>query len=566
MSFSIDELPATCQKAVGYANRVTIDIEPACVFVQSAVRRFFDDFKNEKFYLDWAAADRVMRFVEMMPHVKGPEAGKNIILEPWQAFIFLNIFGWKRKSDGFRRFRKVYTEVPRGNGKSTLVAPVALYMMAADGEGGAEVYSAATSRDQARIVFDAAKAMAQRRQVFLNKAGVFTHAHTISQDESNSVFKALSSDASTLDGLNVHFAVLDELARHKDRGVHDIIETATGKRNQPMVWMITTAGPDQSNIGFEVHDYAKSLLRGDVKDDGFFSIIYTIDEQDDWTDPAVWQKANPNWGKSVMPIAIENLANRALQVATFQNSFRMKHLNEWTNASVNWIDSAAWQRQASPVDEEELISAGADCIVAVDLASKSDVAAMVKMYRVPNDYEVSSGHPWKYYIFPTLYLPSGALKGRNASYENWAGAGFLKVTPGEAIDFQIIESDLIHEMKRSSAQELAYDPWQATQLAQRLSGQGVQVVEYQQTVRNFSEPSKEFEALVRQGLMFHNNNPVFNWMISNVVVKEDHKGNIYPRKAKVENKIDGPIAAIMALARWLFEEESATFDVSAIIG
>lgn len=566
---SCNDIPPNCQIALDYADSIAFGEIPACREVQQGIKRFFRDMKRSTqggpFVLDYDLAERAMVFAQMLPHIKGPEAGNNLSLAPWQKFIYLNVFGWTARGTKNRRFRKVYTEVPRGNGKSTMVAPVGLYMLAADRESGAEIYSAAVSRDQARIVFDVAKAMGQRRAKFLEKAGVGVHAHAISQDSTNSSFKALSSDASSLDGLNVHLAILDELARHKTREVHDVIETATGKRLQPLMWMITTAGPDQGGIGFEVHDYSKKILENVIQDDSYFTMIYTIDPGDDWTEEETWMKANPNWAISVMPENIAQLANRAIQVPSFQNSFRMKHLNEWTNASINWMDSNSWSRQASTIDEQDL--AGADCIIALDLASKIDIAAKVKIYRVPNDYQVSSRHPWKYFVFPHLYLPEAAIKaGRNKNYQGWALGGHLRTMPGEVIDFEQIEEELQEDFAQGNVREVVYDPWQATQLAQRLIAKGVPVVEFPATVRNFTEPTKEFEALVRQGLIFHPNNPCFNWQISNLTVKEDRKGNIFPRKERDENKIDGPVAAIMGLARWMFEEHKQSFDVDAVVG
>jgi phage terminase large subunit-like protein len=433
-----------------------------------------------------------------------------------------------------------------------MVAPAALYMLSADKEGGAEVYSAAVSRDQARIVFNVAQAMAKREIAFLKRAGVRNYTSSIAQDKTSSLFQPLSADARSLDGLNVHLAILDELAQHKTREVHDVIETGTGKRKQPLMWMITTAGPNQGGIGFEIHDYAEKILSNVIQDDSFFTIIYTIDPGDDWTQPEIWEKANPNWGVSVMPETIKQLAQRATQVPSFQNAFQMKHLNVWTNAAVIWLDSVKWSTQALPLDEDEFI--GEECMIGLDLASKIDIAAMVKVFRRPNLSEVSSKHPYKYFIIPTLYLPEAAVKNnRNANYEGWVLGGHIIQTPGEVIDFSRIEEDLEGDCKKFSVQDVPFDPWQATQFAQQMTNKGAPMIEFPATVRNFSEPTKEFEALVRQGLLFHNNNPAFNWMISNLVVKEDHKGNIFPRKERDENKIDGPVAAIMALARWVYQ-------------
>lgn len=567
MQSSIDfaSLPSRCKTAVDYANQIALGEIPVCKLVENGILRFFRDLKRSTnggpYFLDYKAAERVMAFVEKMPHIKGPDANTPITLAPWQKFIYLNVFGWQVKETGVRRFRKVYTEIPRGNGKSTMVAPAALYMLSADGESGAEVYSAAVTRDQARIVFNTSQTMARRKSAFLKRAGVNILAHAVVQDKTASTFQPLSSDARGLDGLNVHLAILDELAQHKTREVHDVIETATGKRLQPLMWMITTAGPDQGGIGFEIHDYGEKVLNRVIEDDSFFTLIYTIDAGDDWMEPKTWIKANPNWGYSVQPDTVKQLAQRASQVASFQNAFKMKHLNVWTNASVGWLDSVHWANQAMPMDEDDFL--GEECMVAIDLSSKVDVAAKVKIFRRPNDADVSRKHGYKYFIIPTLYLPEAAVRdNRNANYAGWGLGGHLTITPGDVIDFENIEEDLKTDIEKFNVVDVPFDPWQATQLAQRMTAEGVPMVEFPPHVRNFSEPMKEFEALVRSGLLFHNNNPVFNWMISNLVIKEDRKGNIFPRKERDENKIDGPVAAIMALARWLFYvEEQKTVSV-----
>lgn len=550
-------IPPLCREAIDYAEAVASHEIDACTLTRFAVDRFHTDLEtmasDGPYTLDHAAAERIMTFVQMMPHIKGPEAGKALHLAPWQKFIYLNIFGWKRRKTGLRRFRAAYTEIPRGNGKSTMVAPAALYMMSADGEGGAEVYSAAVTRDQARIVFNVGKTMAQRRSVYRKRAGVSIFTSAVSQDKTASLFQPLSADARSLDGLNVHFAVLDELAQHKNREVYEVIETATGKRLQPLMWMITTAGPDKGGIGYEIHGYAKQILEGVIEDDSFFSIIYTINPDDDWTSPDVWRKANPNWGISVQPIAIEQLAKKAIQVPSFQNAFQMKHLNRWTNAAVGWMGSVHWGKQARQMKADDFI--GEECMIGIDLASKIDVVAVVKIFRRPA-IDGSTDHD--YFIIPRLYLPEAAvLEGRHANYAGWAAAGAMIKTPGDVVDFKYIEEDLENDFKKYQVIDIPYDPWQATQLAQRMTAKGLPMVEFPATVRNFSEPMKELEIFVRQGRLYHDNNPCYNWMISNVMVQEDRKGNIFPRKDNQKSKIDGPVATIMALARWVYHTQAS---------
>jgi phage terminase large subunit-like protein len=254
-----------------------------------------------------------------------------------------------------------------------------------------------------------------------------------------------------------------------------------------------------------------------------------------------------------MPDTIEQLAQRAIQVPSFQNAFRIKHLNQWTNAAETFIDAMAWSRQAAPIDLDEL--AGKPCTIGLDLASKVDIAALVRIFRLPNDADVSSKHPWKYVIVPQFYVPEQVVQTTsNTNYRGWALGGHIKTTPGEAIDFETIEDDLREDIARFDVQDIPFDPWQATQMAQRMTAEGAPMVEYANVVRNMSEPMKSLEAFVRQGLILHDGNPVMNWMVSNTTASEDRKSNIFPRKNRPEQKIDGVVAAIMALGRWLFQE------------
>jgi len=549
MNFLVDEQYSNCRDAIAYADAVVFGEISACELVVQACIRFYRDTRNTEFVLDFAVAERAMRIVQLLPHVKGAEAGKTITLSGWQKFILLNIFGWLVKETKTRRFRKVYTEVPRGNGKSTLVAPVALYMLTGDRESGAEVYSAAVTRDQARIVFGIASQMVQRCPEFRKASGVLALQRSIAHDPSGGRFEPLSADARSLDGLNVHFVVCDELAQHKQREVYDVLETAMGKREQSLLWSITTAGPDQGGIGFEIHDYAMKVLTGAITDDSFFAMIFTIDAGDDWTQESTWRKANPNWGVSVQPSYIKQLCDKARQVAGAQNAFKMKHLNVWTNASSGWMPLDIWARQATELTLADF--EGEECEIGLDLASKVDIASKVRLFRRFRD----DGLP-VYYLFSDNYLPkAAALAGRNANYIGWSQDGSLNVTPGDVTDFSLIEEELEADVKRFNVQSIPYDPWQATKFAQDMQRRGVTtMVVYNNTVPNFSEPMKEFELLVRDGRLFHDNNPCFNWMISNVVYELDRKENIFPRKEREQNKIDGPVAAIMALGRWILTE------------
>ena len=486
-------------------------------------------------------ADNLCAFIERLPHVKGPLAGEPIRLEPWQVFILTTVFGWI-KADGNRRFRRSYIEVPRGNAKSTLSSALALYMLAADGEGGSEVYSLATTRDQARIVFGDAQTMARKSAGFRSRFGVEVGAHNMNVMKTGSKFEALSAEGSTLDGLNIHFGCIDELHAHKTRTVYDVVETGTGKRDNSLLWVITTAGSNRAGICYEVRTFVTRLLDGVFEDDSQFGIIYGLDEGDDWVTEASLIKANPNWGVSVRPEVLLPLQAKAMQLPSAVNNFKTKHLNEWVNADSSWMDMRAWDRCANP-SLTLAAYAGQPCWIGLDLASKVDIAALVLVF---THLEIDGA----YAVFGRYYLPEDTVHANgNSQYQGWMNAGRLTVTPGNVIDFGWIEADLIDFVSRHSVQAVAFDPFQATQLSTRMMSEGMPMIEVRPTVLNFSEPMKTLEALVLQGKLIHDGDPVLGWMASNVVAHLDAKDNIYPRKERPENKIDGIVALIMAISR-----------------
>lgn len=551
------------EAAKGYGRDVVAGRIDACKWTRLACKRFLRDLRSRRakafrYRLDPVAATRACQFVELMPHVKGEWARRreNVALEPWQAFILVNVFGWLSKGTGLRRFRTAYIEVPRKNAKSTLAAAIGLYMLTADDEEGAEVYSAATTRAQAQVVFKVAQSMARKSEAFRENYGVEVNAHNINVVSTGSRFEALSAEAGSLDGLNTSCSVIDELHAHKTRAVYDVLETATGSRAQPLLFLITTAGSNRAGICYEQRAYLTKALEGVVEDETYFGVIYSIDEGDDWTDPKVWAKANPNYGISVFPDDIARLCRKARQMSSAVNNFLTKRLSVWVNADSAWMDMRAWDRCA---DHTLCIEdfAGDKCFGALDLASKIDIAARINLF-----VREVNGKP-HYYGFGQYYLPQAAVDdGRNSQYSGWERDGRLVVTDGEIIDFEKIEEDIIEDAARFNMGEIAYDPFQATYLVTRLMAHGVAVVEYGQTVKNMSDPMKTLEALVRDGRFHHDGCPVMTWMMSNVVCHTDAKENIYPRKERPENKIDGPIALIMTIGRALAGmggEDSTTY-------
>lgn len=537
-----------------YAKQVIAGRLPACKWVKAACQRQQDDrdrwrAKGSLFSFNKAKAASVCQFIEWLPHVKGPLAKREISLEPWQIFVLTTVFGWIKESDGKRRFRRSYIEVPRGNGKSAISSGIGLYMLTADQEMGAEIYSLATTRDQARIVFGDAQQMVRMSPALRQHYALDINAHNINVIATGSKFEPLSAEGSTLDGLNIHLGIIDELHAHKTRTVYDVVETGTGKRDQSLLWVITTAGSDRSGICYEVRGFVTKVLDGVIEDDSQFGVIYGLDDDDDWATEDSLKKANPNWGVSVRPEVVLPLMAKALQMASATNNFLTKHLNRWVNADTAWMDMKAWDRAKCELTLDDF--AGELCHIGLDLASKVDFAALILVFRRESEY----------FAFLRSYLPENTIyRAENAQYQGWHNDGRIISTPGDVIDYSAIENDLIELNSRFQVQEIAYDPWQALQLSTRMTEQGLQMVEMRATVANFSEPMKQLQALVLSGKFKHDGDPVLAWMASNVVGHLDAKDNIYPRKERPENKIDGIVALIMAMGRAIVAEEGGNVE------
>lgn len=552
-----------CAIARDYGERVLNGELPACEFVKLAVRRQNRDLERysgvkSAYYFDEKEASLVCRFIELLPHTKGQLAGQKIRLEPWQIWILTTVFGWRRTADGGRRFRRVYIEVPRGNGKSSLSSGVALYCLLADKEPGAEVYSFATTRDQAGIVFNDAKRMVQQTASLRSHFGVEVLSHALYVPKTNSTFQAKSADGSTLDGLNTHLAVVDELHAHRTRAVYDVVETSLGKRVNSLMWVITTAGFDTSGICYEVRTMVRNVLNRSVVDESQFGIIYGLDEGDDWKSLAALEKANPNWGVSVMPEVVTSLQKKAIAIPSAAGNFMTKHLDVWCSAASGWMNMPAWNKCAREELRREDFE-GEPCYIGLDLGSKSDMTAKVLMF----PREDRDGRTY-FVTFADFYLPSRAIEtSPNSQYRGWVEQGLIRVTEGAMTDFNVVEEDIREDLSRYSVQSIAYDPWQATQLISSLEDSGAPLVECRMTVQQISEPMKTLEALVLDGRIQHDGNPCLTWMMGNVVAKVDAKDNIFPRKERYEQKIDGPVAMIIALsAAGAEQDDFSDFDSS----
>jgi phage terminase large subunit-like protein len=545
-------------QAAQYIERVLAGEIPACKWTRLACERQKQDLERERaadwpWIFDAQRAARVCEFLELLPHIKGKWARERrlIELDPWQCFILTTVFGWIHRDTGLRRFREVYLEVPRKNAKSTLSSGVALYMLTADGEQGAEIYSAATTRDQARIVFDDAKAMAERTPDMRTYLGVAILQHAITVAHTASKFTPLAAEGSTLDGLNVHFAVLDELHAHKTRSVYDVIDTARGAREQSLLWNITTAGTDRSGICYERRTHVTKVLERVVDDPSTFGVIYSMDDQDDPFAEASWAKANPNWGVSVLRDDMEAAARKAASMPSALNNFLTKRLNVWVNGDSPWMDMRAWERCSDPAMRLEHF-AGEKCWMGLDLAQKKDFAAVALAF-----YRDGTWH-----IFVRLYLNELAVQeSGNAHLSGWARSGYVQVTDGDITDFDVVAEDLRSYCRQFDVQEIAFDPALSMYFAGKLLEEGLPLVEITQRALFFTPPLIQVENLVLEKKLKFDGNPVMTWMVSNLVVKVSKFNELRaPTKEREENKIDGPMAMLMALGRALGSDEASLDD------
>jgi phage terminase large subunit-like protein len=572
--------------AMRYAQDVVSGTQVACKWVVAACLRQLRDLGRQctpdfPFRYEPERGAKVCLTVELLPHIKGRWSTRTIRLEPWQIFLLMVVFSWVwapavdaaenvRAKDGLRRFRTAYIEVARKNTKSTMTAGVGAYMLAPDNEQGAECYSAATTRDQARIVFDIARAMIRKTPGYRERFGVEVNAHTITVPGSDAFFRALSADDDSLDGLNPHFASVDELHAHKSRGVWDVLETATGARDQSLLWTITTAGGNRSGICYEVRTYVTQILTSvllehpaecermgykadgaKADDESFFGIIYTIDDEGAWTDPREWAKANPNLGVSVRVDDLERKCRKAQQLLSAKPSFLTKHLNVWINADSPWMDMAAWARCADRSLKPAQFTAD-PCFVAFDLASKVDIAARIQLHRREVDGRMH------YYAFGRFYLPEEVIEeSENSQYRGWEEAGWLTACDGATIDQNQIQDDLRELRNDFNIRAVGYDPFQAKKFADELEAEGFPMVEVGATVKNFSEPMKTLGEVIADGRFHHDGNPALEWMVSNIVAHVDRKDNIFPARQTLKQKIDGGVALIMAMERALFTPDES---------
>lgn len=535
-----------CAEGHQYALDIVSGKINACKFIIGACNRYLRDIANTdaNFMFDLDAAEKYLRNVQNFHHVIGHWPTKTIVYEPWQKWAWMNIMGFKNKETGFRRFRIAHIEIARGNAKSAMASQAVLYFLALDNPNGNQISTVATKKDQARIVLDSARAMARKNESFRKHTGVKVLAHSILHQKSNSIVRALASEHSGLDGLNDVLAVCDELHAMK-RDTFEVIYSGMSKRTDSLTLCITTAGHDVHSVGCSQSAYAKKVSTDEVSDEQFFAAVYTLDEGDDWEDEKNWIKANPNLNVSVDITTLRSKVSKAIEVPADIPNIKIKHMNLWIAEAKAFFDQSIWDKCADPTLKLEDFK-GKYCRMGLDLASHIDITSNAIVFR-ENDI---------YTIFDKSYLPEDTVTAaKNNLYDDCIAKGFLIKTPGAAINYDFIRTEAENLAKDFRVIECLYDAWNATETAQKLSNK-IEMVKIAMNVANFSEPMKKLDALMRAGKIRHNGSPLLRWCLGNVVAKEDHNSNVFPRKSHEKLKIDPIIAILMALAGWLQDEET----------
>jgi phage terminase large subunit-like protein len=547
---------ATAEK---YVDGVLSGAILACKWVKLACERHRRDLESSKsdefpYHFDPESGDKPCRFFEKLPHVKGKWAKKDLKtgkrttlkLEPWQAFIFVSIFGWLRKDNGKRRFRKARVYVPRKNGKSFIAAAVGWWMLAIDGEPGAEVYAGATSEAQAWKVFQPARQMALIVPDLPKRFGVTINAQSLTLLD-GSIFKPIIGKPG--DGDSPHCAITDEYHEHATSDQLDTMETGMGAREQPLSIIISTAGSNTASPCRDDWKNCELILNrtAGFEDETTFAIIYTIDEGDAWDTEEALMKANPNWGVSIEPSNMLADLKAAIQRANRQSAFKTKHLNQWVSIKQAYFNLSEWQKLARPDIKREDFRQY-PCFLSGDLASKHDLVALMQLFCLPDK---------NYALFGKYYLPEATLElPENQHYRNWHIGGWIEKAGVDVTDLDHFKEDVLELCAGYQVEEMPSDPNRAWGVYPALVKEGVPIVEYRNTVLMMSEPMKELDALIRSGRIIHCGDPVLEWAISNTTGALDKKENVFPNKETAANKIDPVVGAIMAIGRAMLKDES----------
>jgi len=514
---------------------------------------------SDEFHFDEVAANRAVDFIERFcTHVKGDLGGKPFLLEKWQKEdIIRPLFGWKKK-DGRRKYRTCYVEIPRKNGKSNLSAAIALYMLFADGEPGAEVISAAGDRAQANIVFSIAQEMVGNNKHLRERGKVLRN----SIHYKSSFYKSISAEASTKHGFNCHAVIFDELHTQPNRDLWDVLVTSTGARSQPLIIALTTAGHDRNSICFEVHEYARQVKQGTIIDDTFLPVLYHADESDDWRLESTWQKANPGYGSICKKEYFEQESKKAQTIPSYLNTFLRLNLNIWTSAEHAWIPDDIFMKGAKdiPFDKLHLMP----CFGGLDIASTQDLTAFSMLFR-DDDRDC-------FYLVLHQFVNQEKAESKKLSagidYLRWAKEGHITVTPGNVTDFRYVRDHIIEMCAQYDISSIGYDPRFSTYLVSELVENGIDMRPMAQNITMMNGPTKEFEMQMMKGNIIHGGNEVLRWQMASAVVYTDVNENKRVTKERNEaKKVDGVIASIIAMneyAHWRTSSDQDFFEIVSL--
>ncbi len=517
-----------------------------------------NDYQPTKFMLetshyDKKKADRAVNFIEQLSHTKSKWAGHKFWLLPWQEQLVRDIFGVV-KEDGTRQFRTAYVEIPKKNGKSELAAAIALYLLYADGEASPEVYGAASDRMQASIVFEVSRKMVEQNPALLKRSKILAAGKRLVNYTNNGFYQVLSAEVATKHGLNVSGLVFDELHALPTRALYDVLtKGASDARQNPLSFIITTSGTDRNSICFEVHTKARDILDGRRVDSSFYPVIFGLPDDADWSDEKNWYECNPSLDITIPVDRMRDAFRDAKENPAEENLFRQLRLDQWVASTVRWIPEHIYDLGDDPIDMRAL--EGRECYAGLDLSSSDDITAFVLMFppRTPDE---------KYIMVPFMWIPRETIlqRVRRASipYDVWVQQGYLLATEGNVIDYEFIENYIDELGKKYHIKEIAFDRWGAVEMTQHLDREGFSLAQFGQGMKDMSPPTKKFYELLMQGQIVHGGHPVLRWMAGNVVVETDAAGNVKPTKAKSAEKIDGIVAAIMALDRCLRHEDTSS--------
>lgn len=493
-------------------------------------------------------AEKAVRFIESLKLTKGQWRGVPFKLPPWQREITQEVFG-SMAPDGTRQYRKVFIAVPKKNGKTAYAAALGLKLLVADGEEAAEVYSAAASRDQATLVYREMREMAKQVPQIKKRCRFFDSTKRIlftTASGAENFYQALSADADYSDGINPSGVIVDELHRHKDRALYDLLNEGGGTRRQPLTIVITTAGVDRNSVCFEEWEYARRVRDGLIEDPTFYPVIYEMPEDADWTDEREWYKCNPALGDFLAVDDISKSVREAREKPAKENSVRRLRFNQWTQSETRWFTRDAWDACGGLIDESKLV--GLDCYGGLDLSSTSDFTNWQLLFpRGDGGFDELT----------RCFIPRAAVERRKdmtAQLGAWERQGLIYVTPGDVLDYDFVKAQIRRDAERFRIREIGYDPWNATQLAVQLQEEGLTVVPVRQGFATLSSPSKLLENLVSNRKLNHGGHPVLRWMADNVTVEHNPDGAIKPSKKRSTEKIDGIVATVTALERAMHAE------------